>query len=133
MLNMKNANGVLLPRVLPHGVPGLVPNCVTDCSTAPSAIISMAPPWDLIEKALLQEYSRSTTNNFFPEEGKMIQKGENAEQNRRSGISLTIEILKTQPELLIHALDGKVIAKVVTEMSDSLIAYVLEGKSSTSQ
>lgn len=63
----------------------------------------------------------------------MIQKGENAEQNRRSGISLTIEILKTQPELLIHALDGKVIAKVVTEMSDSLIAYVLEGKSSTSQ
>ncbi len=59
----------------------------------------------------------------------MIHKGDNAETNRGEGIKLAIEILKTQPELLFHSLDGKTIASCVISLSESLIEYVTEGKS----
>ncbi len=58
----------------------------------------------------------------------MIQKGANAVENRQEALKLAIDVLKSQPNLLLPTFNGTQLAERICSMAEAFIPYIIDGK-----
>lgn len=46
-------------------------------------------------------------------------------ERREVALQTAIEVLKAQPQLLLHINDGKRLAEIVTDMADAFLTYIV--------